>query len=122
MRSRLLRPPTAGTAYASSDDDEDAAADGSLPAQWWREIVTLNIWLGPFRVPRPITLLLAVLTGWRGGAVGIAVFALVVVMYTLFSASSGAYAPEARQRAFAKELRREARETAASRAPHEAPR
>ena len=110
MRSRLLKPPAAGTAYASSDDDEDAAADGSLPAQWWREIVTLNIWLGPFRVPRPITLLLAVLTGWRGGAVGIAVFALVVVMYTLFSASSGAYAPEARQRAFAKELRREARE------------
>ena len=110
MRSRLLRPPAAGTAYASSDDDEDAAADGSLPAQWWREITTLNIWLGPFRVPRPITLLLAVLTGYRGGAVGLAVFALVVVMYTLFSASSGAYAPEARQRAFAKELRREARE------------
>ena len=38
MRSRLLRPPAAGTAYASSDDDEDAAAEGSgsLPAQWWR--------------------------------------------------------------------------------------
>ena len=54
MRSRLLRPPAAGTAYASSDDDEDAAAEGSgsLPAQWWKEIVTLNIWLGPFRVPR----------------------------------------------------------------------
>ena len=61
-------------------------------------------------VPRPITLLLAVLTGWRGGGVGLVVFALVVVMYTLFSASSGAYAPEARQKAFAKELRREARE------------
>ena len=111
MRSRLLRPPAAGTAYASSDDDEDAAADGSLPAQWWREITTLNIWLGPFRVPRPITLLLAVLTGYRGGAVGLAVFAFVVVLYALFSASSGAYAPEARQRAFAKELRREARES-----------
>ena len=111
MRSRLLRPPSAGTAYASSDDDEDAAAEGSLPAQWWKEIVTLNIWLGPFRVPRPITLLLAVLTGWRGGAVGLAVFAFVIVLYALFSASSGAYAPEARQRAFAKELRREARET-----------
>ena len=27
MRSRLLRPPAAGTAYASSDDDEDAAWD-----------------------------------------------------------------------------------------------
>ena len=37
-------------------------------------------------------------------------FAFVVVLYALFSASSGAYAPEARQRAFAKELRREARE------------
>ena len=110
MRSRLLRPPAAGTAYASSDDDEDAAAEGSLPAQWWKEIVTLNIWLGPFRVPRPITLLLAVLTGYRGGAVGLAVFAFVIVLYALFSASSGAYAPEARQRAFAKELRREARE------------
>ena len=112
MRSRLLRPPAAGTAYASSDADEDAAAEGSgsLPAQWWKEIVTLNIWLGPFRVPRPITLLLAVLTGYRGGAVGLAVFAFVVVLYALFSASSGAYAPEARQRAFAKELRREARE------------
>ena len=111
MRSRLLRPPAAGTAYASSDDDdEDAAADGSLPAQWWKEIVTLNIWLGPFRVPRAVTLLLAVLTGYRGGAVGLAVFAFVVVLYALFSASSGAYAPEARQRAFAKELRREARE------------
>ena len=111
MRSRLLRPPAAGTAYASSDDDDDAAAEGSLPAQWWKEIVTLNIWLGPLRVPRPITLLLAVLTGYRGGAVGLAVFAFVVVLYALFSASSGAYAPEARQRAFAKELRREARET-----------
>ena len=33
----------AGTAYASSDDDEDVAADGSLPAQWWKEIVTLNL-------------------------------------------------------------------------------
>ena len=110
MRSRLLRPPAAGTAYASSDDDEDAAADGSLPAQWWREIVTLNIWLGPFRVPRAVTALLAVLTGYRGGAVALAVFAFVVVLYALFSASSGAYAPEARQRAFAKELRREARE------------
>ena len=110
MRSRLLRPPAAGTAYASSDDDDDAAADGSLPAQWWKEIVTLNIWLGPFRVPRAVTVCLALITGWRGGAVGLAVFALVVVMYTLFSASSGAYAPEARQRAFAKELRREARE------------
>jgi len=113
MRSRLLRPPAAGTAYASSDDDEDAAAEGSgsLPAHWWKEMVTLNIWLGPWRVPRPITLLLAVLTGYRGGAVGLAVFVLVVVLYALFSASSGAYAPEARQRAFAKELRREARET-----------
>ena len=113
MRSRLLRPPAAGTAYASSDDDEDAAAEGSgsLPAQWWKEIVTLNIWLGPFRVPRPITLLLAAFTGYRGGAVGLAVFAFVVVLYALFSASSGAYAPEARQRAFAKELRREARES-----------
>ena len=111
MRRRRLRPLAAGTPYASSDDDEDAAADGSLPAQWWREITTLNIWLGPFRVPRPITLLLAVLTGYRGGAVGLAVFAFVVVLYALFSASSGAYAPEARQRAFAKELRREARET-----------
>ena len=111
MRSRLLRPPAAGTAYASSDDDEDAAAEGSLPAQWWKEIVTLNIWLGPFRVPRAVTVCLALLTGWRGGVVGLAVFALVVVMYTLFSASSGAYAPEARQRAFAKELRREARES-----------
>ena len=38
-------------------------------------------------------------------------FAFVVVLYALFSASSGAYAPEARQRAFAKELRREARES-----------
>ena len=113
MRSRLLKPPAAGTAYASSDDDEDAAAEGSgsLPAQWWKEIVTLNIWLGPFRVPRPITLLLAVITGYRGGAVGLAVFVFVVVLYALFSASSGAYAPEARQRAFAKELRREARES-----------
>ena len=112
MRSRLLRPPATGTAYASSDEDEDAAAEGSgsLPAQWWKEIVTLNIWLGPFRVPRAVTVCLALLTGWRGGVVGLAVFALVVVMYTLFSASSGAYAPEARQRAFAKELRREARE------------
>ena len=111
MRSRLLRTPAAGTAYASSDDDEDAAAEGSgsLPAQWWKEIVTLNIWLGPFRVPRPITLLLAVLTGYRS-AVGLVVFAFVIVLYALFSASSGAYAPEARQRAFAKELRREARE------------
>ena len=113
MRSRLLRPPAAGTAYASSDDDEDAAAEGSgsLPAQWWKEIVTLNIWLGPFRVPRAVTVCLGLFTGYRGGAVGLAVFALVVVMYTLFSASSGAYAPEARQRAFAKELRREARES-----------
>ena len=112
MRSRLLRPPAAGTAYASSDDDEDAAAEErSLPAQWWKEIVTLNIWLGPFRVPRAShRYSLALLTGWRGGAVGLAVFALVVVMYALFSASSGAYAPEARQRAFAKELREEARE------------
>ena len=113
MRSRLLRPPAAGTAYASSDDDEDAAAEGSgsLPAQWWKEIVTLNIWLGPFRVPRAVTALLAVLTGYRGGAVGLAVFVFVIVLYALFSASSGAYAPEARQRAFAKELRREARES-----------
>ena len=111
MRSRLLRPPAAGTAYASSDDDDDDAAEGSLPVQWWKEIVTLNIWLGPFRVPRPITLLLAALTGYRCGAVGLAVFAFVVVLYALFSASSGAYAPEARQRAFAKELRREARES-----------
>ena len=110
MRSRLLKPPAAGTAYASSDDDEDAAAEGSLPAQWWKEIVTLNIWLGPFRVPRAVTLLLAVLTGYRS-AVGLVVFAFVIVLYALFSASSGAYAPEARQRAFAKELRREARET-----------
>ena len=110
MRSRLLRPPAAGTAYASSDDDEDAAGSGSLPAQWWKEIVTLNIWLGPFCVPRAVTVLLAVLTGYRGGAVGLAVFAFVIVLYALFSASSGAYAPEARQRAFAKELRREARE------------
>ena len=112
MRSRLLRPPAAGTAYASSDDDDadDDQDTGSLFTKWAREIVTLNVWLGPFRVPRPITLLLAVLTGWRGGGVGLVVFALVVVMYTLFSASSGAYAPEARQKAFAKELRREARE------------
>ena len=107
MRSRLLKPPAAGTAYASSDDDEDAAAEGSgsLPAQWWKEIVTLNIWLGPFRVPRAVTALLALITGYRGGAVGLAVFSFVVVLYALFSASSGAYAPEARQRAFAKELR-----------------
>ena len=112
MRSRLLRPPAAGTAYASSDDDEDAAAaEGSFPAQWWKEIVTLNIWLGPFRVPRAVTVFLALITGYRGGAVGLAVFAFVVVLYALFSASSGACAPEARQRAFAKELRREARET-----------
>ena len=113
MRSRLLRPPAAGTAYASSDDD-DAAAEaetGSLFTKWAREIITLNVWLGPFRVPRAVTVCLALLTGWRGGVVGLAVFALVVVMYTLFSASSGAYAPEARQRAFAKELRREARES-----------
>jgi hypothetical protein len=110
MRSRLLKPPAAGTVYASSDDDEDAAADGSLPAQWWKEIVTLNIWLGPFRIPRAVTALCGVFTGYRGGAVGLAVFAFVVVLYALFSASSGAYAPEARQRAFAKELRREARE------------
>ena len=110
MRSRLLRPPAAGTAYASSDDDDDAAAEGSLPAQWWKEIVTLNIWLGPFRVPRAVTALCGVFTGYRGGAVGLAVFAFVIVLYALFSASSGAYAPEARQRAFAKELRREARE------------
>ena len=112
MRSRLLRPPAAGTAYDSSDDD-DAAAEaetGSLFTKWAREIITLNVWLGPFRVPRAVTAVLAVLTGWRGGVVGLAVFALVVVMYPLFSASSGAYAPEARQRAFAKELRREARE------------
>ena len=66
-------------------------------------------------VPRPARqspLLLAALTGYRGGAVGLAVFAFVIVLYALFSASSGAYAPEARQRAFAKELRREARENA----------
>ena len=113
MRSRLLRPPAAGTAYASSDDDDadDEAETGSLFTKWAREIITLNVWLGPFRVPRAVTVCLALLTGWRGGVVGLAVFALVVVMYTLFSASSGAYAPEARQRAFAKELRREARET-----------
>ena len=112
MRSRLLRPPAAGTAYASSDDDDadDDQDTGSLFTKWAREIVTLNVWLGPFRVPRPITLLLAALTGYRGGAVGFAVFAFVIVLYALFSASSGAYAPEARQRAFAKELRREARE------------
>ena len=113
MRSRLLRPPAAGTAYASSDDDEDAAAEGSgsLPAQWWKEIVTLNIWLGPFRVPRAVTVCLALFTSYRSGAVGLAVFVFVIVLYALFSASSGAYAPEARQRAFAKELRREARES-----------
>ena len=111
MRSRLLRPPAAGTAYASSDDDDaDEAETGSLFTEWAREIITLNVWLGPFRVPRAVTVCLALLTGYRGGANGLAVFALVVVMYTLFSASSGAYAPEARQRAFAKELRREARE------------
>ena len=66
---------------------------------------------GPFRVPRAVTVCLALITGYRGGAVGLAVFAFVVVLYALFSASSGAYAPEARQRAFAKELRREARES-----------
>ena len=108
---RLFGTPAAGTAYASSDDDaDDEAETGSLFTKWAREIITLNVWLGPFRVPRPITLLLAVLTGYRGGAVGLAVFAFVIVLYALFSASSGAYAPEARQRAFAKELRREARE------------
>ena len=113
MRSRLLRPPAAGTAYASSSDDEDAAAEGSgsLPAQWLKEIVTLNLWLGPFRVPRAVTVCLGLFTGYRGGVVGLAVFAFVIVLYALFSASSGAYAPEARQRAFAKELRREARES-----------
>ena len=111
MRSRLLRPPAAGTAYASSDDDDaDEAETASLFTKWAREIITLNVWLGPFRVPRAVTVFLALITGYRGGAVGLAVFAFVVVLYALFSASSGAYAPEARQRAFAKELRREARE------------
>ena len=112
MRSRLLRPPAAGTAYDSSDDDEadDDQDTGSLFTKWAREIITLNVWLGPFRVPRAVTVCLALLTGYRGGAVGLAVFAFVIVLYALFSASSGAYAPEARQRAFAKELRREARE------------
>ena len=52
MRSRLLRPPAAGTAYASSDDDDaDEAETGSLFTKWAREIITLNVWLGPFRVP-----------------------------------------------------------------------
>lgn len=110
MRSRLLRP-LAGTVYASSDDEADDEESRSLLAQWWRDIVTLNVWLGPFRVPRAVTLVLAVATGWRCGAVGLAVFALVVVLYALFSASSGAYAPAVRQREFAKELRREARDT-----------
>ena len=44
------------------------------------------------------------------GLAGNSALSFVVVLYALFSASSGAYAPEARQRAFAKELRREARE------------
>ena len=75
----------------------------------WPAVVAVSILSLMVPVLTVLTVL-AVLTGYRGGAVGLAVFAFVVVLYALFSASSGAYAPEARQRAFAKELRREARE------------
>lgn len=83
MRARFAPSPT--VVYDSGDDSdaadaEDAAAEataesfGSMRAAWARELTTLNIYFGPWRVPKALVVLSGAacgrLCGVAGGAGG----------------------------------------------------